>query len=384
MTTVECPLWVREEPFLQLLLKRLLHKAETGHQPRLRISEKTAWCAPLFDFNQNQGPRLFGLLQLLAEPALDVLQIRLSTKRKKQFETEYEGSHVELKLSAVPQVRNWLGLPAFDEYRLSMQDAVYRQRTVFADHGASLLAAMQYLKVPDKTTDDVIAAFARIPQMGEHCLSLRELSASCFWGDSKYLDNRQDLLEKLFPPVMLSLSRRTRLLQVKLPAHIEGVLIIENQDTFVRACLGRLQHAENLAIVYGAGFRATAEDIRMRDRVIFSTLESSGTAEVRFRFEDAWFGDVHPLPVYFFGDLDYAGMAILASLRRQFGGAQAWQPGYERLLRHLLTGAGHSAEQADKALQKAVSATGCEYADSKLIPALRKTGRFIDQEFQTA
>lgn len=395
MSAQECPVWVREEPFIQHILKLLLRKLETGHQPRVRISEKTVWCAPLFDFNHNQGPRLFGLLQLLMAPEFDVLLIRLSTKRKKQFETEYEGAHVELKSSAAPVLRDWLNLPAFDEYQLSMQDAVFRQRTIFADHGASLLAAMQHLKVSGKSTDDIIAAFARIPQVAEHCLSLRELSASCFWGDSKYLDSRQDLLTKLFPQVAELLSARTRLLQVKLPAQIQGVLIIENQDTFVRACLNKLAGAENMAIVYGAGFRVAAERLREPGHILFGYVSDAVNssrklqqmppdAVVRAEFESGWFNTATPWPVRFFGDLDYSGMAILASLRKQFPNAEAWQPGYSILLQQLQMGGGHSAEQSGKTLQKMVSRTGCPYADSVLIPALQHTGHFMDQEFQSA
>lgn len=395
MSAMDCPIWVREEPFVQHLLKLLLRKLETGHQPRVRISEKTVWCAPLFDFNHNQGPRLFGLLQLLAAPEFDVLLIRLSTKRKKQFETEYEGAYVELKSFAAPVLRDWLNLPAFDEYQLSMQDAVFRQRTIFADHGASLLAAMQHLKVSGKSTDDIIAAFARVPQMAEYCLSLRELSASCFWGDSKYLDSRQDLLIKLFPQVTELLSARARLLQVKLPAEIQGVLIIENQDTFVRACLGKLAGAENLAIVYGAGFRVAAEYLREPGRILFGYVSDAANssqprqsisldAAVREQFEARWFNTAASWPVYFFGDLDYSGMAILASLRKQFPAAEAWQPGYSTLLQQLQMGGGHSAEQSGKTMQKVVSQTGCSYADSVLIPALQQTSRFMDQEFQPA
>lgn len=389
MTAPECPIWVKEEAFIQHILKLLLRKAETGHKPRLRISEKIAWCAPLFDFNHNQGPRLFGLLQLLAERDFDLLQIRLSSKRKKQFETEYEGAHVELKPLSIPVLRHWLELPAYDEFPLSMQDAVYRQRTAFADQGASLLATMHQLKVPGKSADDVIAAFTRISGRAESCLSLRELSASCFWGDSKYLDGRQDLLIKLFPQVMQSLTRRARLLQVKLPTEIEGVLIIENQDTFVRACLGQLPGADNLAIVYGAGFRATADSIRQRGSVMFACVETAdfqsvAASAMRAQFESDWFHPEDRWPVYFFGDLDFSGMAILAGLRRQFGNAQAWQPGYDILLQELLSGGGHSADQSGKSGQNAVLVTGCHYADTVLIPALQQTNRFMDQEFQPA
>ena len=110
----------------------------------------------------------------------------------------------------------------------------------------------------------------------------------------------------------------------------------------------------------------------------------AASAALRAQFENDWFGHEDHWPVHFFGDLDYAGMAILAGLRRQFGSAQAWQPGYDILLQQLRAGGGHSADQSGKSRQKAVLATGCPYADSVLIPALQQTSRFMDQEFQPA
>jgi Uncharacterized protein conserved in bacteria C-term(DUF2220) len=82
----------------------------------------------------------------------------------------------------------------------------------------------------------------------------------------------------------------------------------------------------------------------------------------------------------FWGDLDHAGMAILSSLRVNFPAARAWEPGYAPMLARLKAGEGHAPEEARKAGQKPISATGCEYADRVLIPALASHCRFIDQE----
>jgi hypothetical protein len=82
----------------------------------------------------------------------------------------------------------------------------------------------------------------------------------------------------------------------------------------------------------------------------------------------------------FWGDLDHAGMAILSSLRTNFPSTRAWEPGYAPMLVRLDIGEGHAPEEAKKAGQKPISSTGCSYADSVLIPALAKHGRFIDQE----
>jgi hypothetical protein len=84
--------------------------------------------------------------------------------------------------------------------------------------------------------------------------------------------------------------------------------------------------------------------------------------------------------VCFFGDVDHAGMQILASLREVFTNASAWRPGYAALARLLAQGGGHPPALAAKALQTDPGQTGCAYADGELLPLLGKQGRFIDQE----
>lgn len=50
------------------------------------------------------------------------------------------------------------------------------------------------------------------------------------------------------------------------------------------------------------------------------------------------------------------------------------------MLKALLDAQGHSPEAADKKGQRSVSTTGCRYADSQLVPALRAHGNYVDQE----
>lgn len=80
------------------------------------------------------------------------------------------------------------------------------------------------------------------------------------------------------------------------------------------------------------------------------------------------------------GDLDYAGMRILAALRDVFDGLAAWQPGYEPMLERLRKNEGHAPDEAGKAGQGVLEATGCHYADTQLLPSLKVSGTFVDQE----
>jgi len=87
------------------------------------------------------------------------------------------------------------------------------------------------------------------------------------------------------------------------------------------------------------------------------------------------------LPCHFWGDLDYAGIAILKSLRRRFPTIEAWKPGYALLLEQLSDG--HMVGEAGKQEQVDPGDSGCRYADRQLLPAIRRHARFLDQEAVT-
>jgi hypothetical protein len=197
-----------------------------------------------------------------------------------------------------------------------------------------------------------------------------------FAGDSKRLDGREELVLELFPD--LPLKPRALVIAVKLPKVCRGVLFIENQDTYALALSGSLPETRGLALVYAAGFRGGAERIRERKAAL---LHYNGNNTDRTAFESWWFepSASPPGPVNFFGDLDFSGMGILASLRQRFGEVNAWQAGYRPLLERIRNQGGHSAEAADKQLQIDPGTTGCPYADGVLLPAIREHG-FIDQE----
>jgi hypothetical protein len=86
------------------------------------------------------------------------------------------------------------------------------------------------------------------------------------------------------------------------------------------------------------------------------------------------------MPCWFWGDLDFSGMRILAAVRRPFPTVSAWMPGYQPMHHALMRGHGHRPESAGKEAQKDLDRTGCPYADSVLLPAIRDEGRFLDQE----
>lgn len=109
-------------------------------------------------------------------------------------------------------------------------------------------------------------------------------------------------------------------------------------------------------LVYAAGFKGSAKRLRSRQgcRIYVRTSQREGLAQDAAvgRGLDAigaWLFGRSEMPVQFFGDLDFAGMQILASLRDVFTGAQAWMPGYSELAGLLSSGgrapAGHGVER---------------------------------------
>ncbi|HNG82649.1 MAG TPA: DUF2220 family protein [Burkholderiaceae bacterium] len=230
--------------------------------------------------------------------------------------------------------------------------------------------------------------------LGELCRSgrpwvLREASARVFAGRSKLLDHREELLRLLgAAPGQFAEAPIQLLLAPPAPAaaasgtsaSFDEVLFIENLATFEHMADVRRSAWRRSLLVYAAGFRGSARRLLTRSGCRLY-LRAPAPADALAAVE-AWLFDAagHDCPVAFFGDLDWAGLRILASLREVFPAALAWRPGYEALAARLQQGGGHAPEQAGKALQTDPGATGCPWADGELLPLLRRTGRFVDQE----
>ncbi|MDY0748967.1 hypothetical protein SNE35_31000 [Paucibacter sp. R3-3] len=207
---------------------------------------------------------------------------------------------------------------------------------------------------------------------------LRELSARHFRGHSKVLDAREELLRLLGADERHLLEAPIQLL-VDLPERWTGeeVLFIENGVSFERMAGQRQPAWARAALLYAAGFRGGAR--RLRERTGASLYWRGRVADLDARRFEAWLhAGADEALVSFYGDLDFAGLAILAQLRASFPACGAWRPGYEALLARL--GLGHAPEDAGKERQQDPGVTGCSFADDVLLPALRNERRCVDQE----
>jgi hypothetical protein len=252
----------------------------------------------------------------------------------------------------------------------------------FGEQGAALaeyLARSPMLALEHLGIEGATSALERLYQAcrdgGQ--LPLRELSARVFQGRSKVLVSRGELLRVLGAQPSQFQEAPIQLLASVPPAPTE-VLFIENLLTFETMAAQRQPAWSDAILLYAAGFRGGAR-----------RLLEPGASVVYLR-EDAPSGGAHTVrsflqrpaqtPVVFYGDLDFSGLDILRNLRQVFSHAQAWRPGYEALLALLHDGGSHRPEWAEKERQSDPGATGCTWADQVLLPALRESGRFVDQE----
>lgn len=373
------PLWLTEAGASHLLnyLLDKLDAADVQGRPLVRAIRLDAKSFPaLYKATlEEERERLWGQVKQLV--AWGWLELKLD--KLKPGQAEYESNprvtikneeKLRLVTGRLERARSagelWreavYGLPGLDT---PLKEAISRMR----------------LEVPGRTADAVAKQLALLPTMVSEPLLLREVSARLFWGLSKVLDGRQQLVATMLQAEECPFPEMPVQLQVFLPdGGFTGVLLIENLATFEQATRAGASRYENLALVFVAGFKGSARRLRSATGAsVYFASHGSVDAKYVNKFL-VWLRAGASMPCWFWGDLDYAGMRILAALRETFNDITAWEPGYAPMLELLLSEQGHPPESAFKSGQQAIATTGCSYADLKLIPAMVQTGDFVDQE----
>lgn len=362
------PVWLSDEVWLQNLLNWFVNRLET---PRNRAITRrvTARNIPeLFNYDGDSDYR-WKLIEDLADEHQVFTIIR--DRHLSQSAVHYENAQLRLNLTAEDLLREWLQRPRVTVEELQWRDALVPMRGYFQDEGESLLVSQP--AVAGRQPSEIATAFAHIRDYLNLDLTLREISATCFWGDSKFLDGRKELLNKLFGNLDNAIRPRPLLLTTWAPAHFTTLLIIENQDTFLRL----VDHPPpNYALIYSGGFKAGAARLTSAD-TRFTFLPDSDPVY----FYSVWMK--LNFSVYFWGDLDFAGMGILNSLKQSLPNIEPWLPGYQPMLQILTENKGHTAKQANKTNQVDPGITGSDYADEVLLPQLRRFKSCVDQEAVT-
>jgi hypothetical protein len=378
------------EPILLRLAARLLAKAERSDGQR----------ATRLKLDQRELPELHGQVhaeavdrvELLLRELADTGWVRLVLAREREF-AGFADRNPQMELVDFDALAAWAGYVRLSDQwqrrlgahleRYWVDDADGRKQALIDYLGRSPLTALASVPVDEATRC--------LQDLRELCLSgqtlpLREASARVFHGRSKVLDARDELLRLLGATQGQFWEAPIQLL-VDIPPSLEDALFIENLVTFERMADARRPEWRNSLLVYAAGFKGSAKRLRHRGgcrvylrTALAETLAVEPSSTRGLAIVNDWLFERAELPVRFFGDLDYSGMQILASLREVFPDATAWQPGYAELLRVAASGGGHAPEAANKERQTDPGATGCAHADGILLTALRNFGRFVDQE----
>jgi hypothetical protein len=378
------------------LAKRLLGSA-LDRLDRSRPEDRTN--AVRIPIDPNTAPEIFRaesnadreiawhVLDVLTDAGIGTLEYRRAASHGSR-----EDRQPVFEISAAPAIEDRLrvfyGRPRpGQKYSKAWRGLV--QSSDLSDAAKAIISALPFV-IPGRSAEEVFRRLISIRDLhdGRENLHLREISSQTFWGLSKVLDSRTELLAALFGLEECPYPAQPIHLNVYFAGTFSWMLFVENKTSFERAVRdagealrqGHDSRYAGAALIYSSGFMGTAGRMRKSSgsRPFYSLDAVSRSIEVE-AFTAVFYGTADVVTA-FWGDLDYAGMSILSSLRINFPSARAWEPGYASMLAHLECGEGHAPEEARKTGQKPISATGCSYADGVLIPALAKHGRFVDQE----
>ncbi|MDP9013844.1 MAG: DUF2220 domain-containing protein [Pseudomonadota bacterium] len=387
MNGIEKPVWLSEETHILAMLHVVLDRfdRQPGDIRQRHVTLAAEEQLPALASNDSQADETWA--QVLELERLGVLAVRAG--RRAHYDADWKAARLAFAPLCEPVLRDWLQREWLEPAMLSWRRAVAAHAGAFPGGCEPLLK--RRIVIPNRSAEEVLGALATLGKRGATAAgpqgpgaqstpaTLRHLSATAFWGDSKVLDDRGDLIAALFPD--LAVRERTLVVAVHLPVICGGVLFIENQDTYTAAVAGFPEQARDLALIYAAGFRGTAARIRSRSGALLHYCGEGSATSCR-AFERWWYeeGAAHaPGPLWFWGDLDFAGMQILKALRSRFADACAWRTGYEPMLETLRARGGYSPAATDSQGQVDPGATGCPFADGELLPAVRNHGQ-IDQE----
>lgn len=373
------PLWLKANGTLQLLnyIVDKLDAADIQGKSLVRAIKLNGKSFPaLYKSNlEEEREQLWGFLQQMV--SWGWFDVKLD--RLKPGQAPYE-SNPRLFILNELEVRRITNRPV----RVRSPTELWRE-AVFAHLSAdvSIKEAASRLKVeiPGRSAEEIVRQLSLLPSIANEPLLLREVSARLFWGQSKVLDGRQQLVATVLQHDECPFPEMPVQLQVHLPRDgFSGVLFIENQATFEQATRDSMRRYHDLALVFASGFKGSAKRLRSPSGAsVYFAAHGAIEEKLTAKFI-GWLRDEVELRSWFWGDLDYAGMRILSALRDVFNGLAAWQPGYEPMLERLRSNEGHAPDEAGKARQGVIDVTGCHYADTQLLPALNVSGTFVDQE----
>lgn len=299
-------------------------------------------------------------------------------KHRKQGSREERGPYLDFQWSTELEslMRQNLGRQRkATSYALQWAALLAQAALPLSEDAVAKLGGMP-IEISGRAIEEVFSRFLSIRDLAQQSFLLREVSSRVFWGLSKVLDGRAGAVAALLNCDECPFPEQPIVLNVHVTTEPKAFLFIENYVAFER--LKNRNDLSDMALVFSSGFRGAAARLRaVGGCSVYYSRQSAPEAMVIF--EQILMSEAD-IPTFFWGDLDYSGMAILVSLRTTFPSAQAWQQGYHPMLARLVNGDGHSPIESGKERQRVIEATGCQYADNYLLPALKVHRKFLDQE----
>ena len=317
-----------EEPAVRAVLERLIDLAD-----RTPLAERSR--PPGFRATESDLPQFYDLLAedrwvvwRFIEHLREAGWIRIASKRLRSEQSPWD-VHPRLTLVAEAEeaVREALGR--------EMAETTYVRRWRNAVLGASSrfpgdvepLSRMPIV-VPEQDPEQIVERLRGMSGLAPGTLA-REASARALWGLSKLLDNRVEAVNAALGGNVL----REKPLLVN--AHVgdespQEILFVENEVSYILAAAAC---PRGRALVWSSGFMASAKRLREPGGMTLHATAASIRGGV-LRLE-ALLREGQGLRLFFFGDLDYAGMRILRQLRDSFPEMTAWEPGYAFLVNQL-------------------------------------------------
>lgn len=378
MSFVEKPKWLEDYPEIKNCLQEFLNKLDKKPTEE-RASKKIPYAVnqknfPSLWLQSSESDHQWQLIQNL-EKDYGLCEIFLNKKRN-QFDLEFINASIRMFCSAEDTIRYWLDRPYEKPLLKEWRQVVKQYESSFS--GSTERLALRVFTIAEKSHEEVVLAFKTLKKYQNKKLTLRQLSAKCFWGMSKILDNQEDLVRSLFPKICI--KSRPLIINLHIPDKAGKCLFIENYDTYVNALQGGIQIANNHILVYSSGFLGSANRIRTEQSVVFH-YSSDTASKMKQPFENWWLCQADSYySVFFWGDLDYSGIEILRSLKKVFPEITAWKPGYNKMLEALNEGIAHNAGISGKQNQLEPKLTGCTFTDDVLLPTIRDKILFVDQE----
>jgi len=317
---------------------------------------------------------------ILSLDELGIIKLERKSRRLDPHAPPWESTALVFQPEAEVMVRQWLDRPRVRPDQSAWLSALSEVVDQFAD--ASLIQSNPF-PVLNKSPSDILSRLLLIPTLLKHQKATSyQISAQLFWGHSKLLRDKEEWLAQLLGMPVDAFQPRPLLVEVALPAKAaNGILIIENLDSYVTAIDGAWPTGNDLILVYAQGFKLCANSVRQRERVRFHVHGSGFNNALLADFNKYWFDDKtnRNWPIYAITDLDWSGMRIFNYLKQQFPRLQAWKPGYKAMLEAVNSNNYHHPDEGDKAGQKPIANSGSEWLDHHVLPVLAEE-KFVDQE----